>query len=295
MCSTLSGRAVARFASLHVDDGAERALEGAAAAGIEARHVADGALHEIVRQEGRGGDVAEARQVLHVVVERLQPAARGVLDDLIDMLLGFAGEDRDAKRLRLPNILGDLLQHRQAPGDVEAADHHLDARRAQRPGDIDRAGEFVGLHADDADQPEPAMRGDAAHQLLRHDAGVGLVDGNDVDRQIGAEHAALGGAVGQAEHRGKRIRRHGRAQPLHDVTVGVVMRRFDQDQLKAPCRAAFGVEHPSVPGRRCQAEGSSNGPLQAFRFRLDAYRPSRPRPPRIPPDGREDPFGSRYD
>ena len=105
------------------------------------------------------------------------------------MLLGFAGEDRDAERLRLSNILGNLLQHRQATGDVEAADHHLDAGLAQRPRDIDRAGEFVGLHADNADEPEPAMLGDAAHELPRHDAGVGLVDGNDVDRKIGAEHA----------------------------------------------------------------------------------------------------------
>ena len=112
--------------------------------------------------------------------------------------------------------------------------------------------------------PSPPLLGDAAHELSRHDAGVGLVDGDDVDRKIGAEHAALGGAVGQAEHRGKRVRRHGRAQPLHDVAVGVVMRRFDQDQLKAPCRRAFGVEHPSVPGRRCQAEGSSNGPRKPF-------------------------------
>jgi len=102
------------------------------------------------------------------------------------MLLGFAGEDRDAERLRLANVLGNLFQHGQAAGDVEAADHHLDAGFAQRARDVDRAGEFVGLHADNADQPEPAILGDAAHELFRHDARVGLVDGNDVDRKIGA-------------------------------------------------------------------------------------------------------------
>ena len=94
----------------------------------------------------------------------------------------------------------------------------------------------------------------------------------------GPSTLALGGAVGQAEDRGKRVRRHGRAQPLHDVAVVVVMRRLDQDQLKAPCRAAFGVEHPSVPGRRCQAEGSSNGPasLSLPTGRLPAFASSTP-------------------
>ena len=121
------------------------------------------------------------------------------------MLLGFAGEDRDAERLRPLDVVGDLLQHRQAARDVEAADHHLDAGFAQRPRDIHRAREFVRLHADDADEPEPAILGDAAHELLRHDARIGLIDGNDVDRKIRTKHLAFCRAVGQAEHRGKRI------------------------------------------------------------------------------------------
>ena len=61
--------AIARLPSLHVDDGAERALKRAAAAGIEASHVADRALDEICRQEGRRGDVADARQHFHMIIE----------------------------------------------------------------------------------------------------------------------------------------------------------------------------------------------------------------------------------
>ena len=38
------GAAIAGLAALHVDDGAERALERAAAAGVEARHQPGGAL-----------------------------------------------------------------------------------------------------------------------------------------------------------------------------------------------------------------------------------------------------------
>ena len=159
-----------------------------------------------------------------------------------------------------------------------------------------RAGEFVGLHADDADQPEPAMLGDAAHRAFRHDAGVGLVDGDDVDRQIGAEHAALGGAVGQAEHRGQRIRRHGRAQPLHDVAVGVVMRRFDQDQLKAPCRAAVCCRASLSPRKTISAERKLErlpASLSLPTGRLPAFASSTPENT-AGWTGRG-PFGSRHD
>ena len=51
-------RAAPRLAPLHIDDGAEGALERAAAAGIEARHVADGALTWLC---GRKGVIAPSR------------------------------------------------------------------------------------------------------------------------------------------------------------------------------------------------------------------------------------------
>ena len=116
---------------------------------------------------------------------------------------------------------------------MEAADHDLHAGRAQGPRDIDGAGEFVRLRADDADQADAAILGDAARDLARAHAGIGLVHGHDVDRQIGAEQLPLGRAERKAIDRGKRVRRHGRAQPLHDIAVIVVMRRLDQDELKA--------------------------------------------------------------
>ena len=47
------GAAAARLTALHVDDGAERALERAATPRIEARHVAQSAADMAVRQEGR--------------------------------------------------------------------------------------------------------------------------------------------------------------------------------------------------------------------------------------------------
>ena len=101
-------------------------------------------------------------------------------------------------------------------------------------------GEFVRLHADQADQAEAAVLGDAPRDLARAHAGIGLVDGHDVDRSR-ARAAAARRAERKAIDRGKRVRRHGRAQPLHDIAVVVVMRRLDRI-LKRPLR----FHHPPI-------------------------------------------------
>src|SRR6185437_5172440 len=92
------GRAAARLAALHVDDGAERALVGAAAAGVEARLGAAGALDALARQK-RDWRAFETGKVVHVIVERLERAGIGVAQYLVEAALGLAGIDRQAHRL----------------------------------------------------------------------------------------------------------------------------------------------------------------------------------------------------
>ena len=79
---------------------------------------------------------------------------------------GFAGEQADAHVERRLQVGLQLRQHGEAAGDVEAADDHRDAGRAQRPGDIERARKLVRLHADEPDQAEavvaPEVRDDVA-------------------------------------------------------------------------------------------------------------------------------------
>ena len=58
------GAAAARFAALHVDDGAERALERAAAAGVEAGDVADGLAHRIAGQKRRTVSSSAGRSLM---------------------------------------------------------------------------------------------------------------------------------------------------------------------------------------------------------------------------------------
>ncbi len=66
------GVAPARFAALHIDDRAKAALERAAAPGIERADRLAIAAHDIERQK-RGYLLLQPGQIVHVVVDRLQP------------------------------------------------------------------------------------------------------------------------------------------------------------------------------------------------------------------------------
>ena len=95
------GGAEAALAALHVDDGAERALIGAAAAEVDRRIMARRAREMFARQDRRRL-AFERGQLVHEIVERLQRAVPGVEQHFVEpMLLRFAGEQRNAERLRL--------------------------------------------------------------------------------------------------------------------------------------------------------------------------------------------------
>ena len=141
------GGAVARLAALHVDDRAEAALERAAAAGVETGDASR--MSRARRRRGRNGMgcASQARQVVHVIVERLQPAARGRRAAARPAALRPR-----RRRAQMPSVqrlaeLGrQLRQHREAAADVEAADDDLDARRDGTAG-ADRARAGTGWSA----------------------------------------------------------------------------------------------------------------------------------------------------
>ena len=146
------------------------------------------------------------------------------------MLFRFAGEQRDAHRLRGRQLFRHLRQHRDAARDMEAADAHLQARGAKLAREVNRPRILVRLRPDDADERPPALPLEVANDAARHDAAVGFVVGLDVDPDAGAQHLALPRILRQAEHAGKRIGRHDGAEPLDRIAVVVVMGRLDEDE-----------------------------------------------------------------
>ena len=247
------GAAEAALAALHVDDGAERALERAAAAEIEARTAAFVARERRGRQAGRRRPF-QARQVVHVIVERLQRAVPGIAQhDVEPALLGFAAENRDAHVHGRLDLSGDHRQHRQAARHMEAAQRHRQACLDELAGEIDGARELVALHADQADQRLAAAAPDVGDDAVRPDSDIGLVQRLDDDIDVRPQNLASPAILPQAVEGGQGIRRDMRLQPRDRVAVIVVMRRFDQHQLEDRLLGLHVTRHvcaPSVRERR---------------------------------------------
>jgi hypothetical protein len=208
------------------DDGAERALERTAAAGIEARHALD-CLPQMLGGKNRRRRRFESGQVFQVVVDRLQRAVRRVGEDFIHPPFQFAGEQADAHIDRNLQVGLQAGQHGEASGYMEPADHHRKAGRAKPPGDVERPRVLVRLHADKSHQSEIPMTPKLRQQALDSDARVNLVDNRNVDLGVGAKHVPARGVARQTVQDGKRIGRDEGARPLDDVSVIVVVGRLN--------------------------------------------------------------------
>ncbi len=223
-------RPVARLAALHVDDGAERALERAAAPGIEARIVAGDARDDPARQD-RQGRGRHLRHVGEVIVDRLRGSLVDVAHQRGEAAFAFAGEQRDAEIERLLQVSGQCGQHRDAARDMEPADHDRYSGGAELAREIERARILVRLHADQPDETA-AGRSDLRDCALDVDDGVALVKRVDLDIDIGPEHALGGAPREQAVNAREAVGGNGGTPPLDDVAVGIVMRRLDQNDLE---------------------------------------------------------------
>ena len=191
------------------------------------------------RRDQRDRRAGEVGEVGHVVVERLERALRRVDQHFIQTSFRFAGEDGDAHLARAVEIGIFALQHAEDARSVEAADGDLDAARAQRTGDVERARELVRLHADQHDHPA-AGRLDHPRQRFRPHALIGLIVGVNLHLHVVAEDLALVAVARQAVKRGEGVRGNGGAVPLDDVAVVVVVRRLDQQQAEAAAHLRVG-------------------------------------------------------
>ena len=243
------GGPVARLAPLDVDDRAEGAEERTAPARVEARDHAERPADLFARQVG-GCRSVEARQVVEEIVDRLQRSRGGVGEHVGEAPLRLPGEQGDSEVERLFQRIRRLGQHGEATRDVEAADADRNARRAQGTRDVHDARKLVRLHADETDEPPSARLGDLVGDAVGPDAGIGLVNGKDLDVHVG-ERPGFDGGVRDAVKAGERVGRQGRPEPLDDVAVVVVVRRLDQKEQEPA--AVGGVRHGVVSSK----DGSS--------------------------------------
>ena len=128
---------------------------------------------------------------------------------------------------------------------MESANDHRHARRPQSPRAVHRAGKLVRLHADEADHAKAAIVLNLAGDVVRPDAGIGLVDREDLDRDVLAKDLIFHAFLSNAEQAGERIGRQRRLPPLDDVALVVVMRRLDKEKQKTS--ACGDIRHVSAP------------------------------------------------
>ena len=81
--------------------------------------------------------------------------------------------------------------------------------------------------------PKAIARPEAREQARHIDARVGLVDHFDVDLDIGTEHLPLGAIGCDAVNSGQSIGGDQRPPPADHISIVVVMRGLDKNELKA--------------------------------------------------------------
>ena len=233
-------RAIARLAALHVDDGAERALERAAAPGIEAGVAPVHPRHHVARQDRQRGG-RHLGHVGEIVVGRFRGSGGDVAQQVGHAAFAFAGEQRHAEVEGFLKVRRKLGQHRDAARDMEPADDDRQSGGAELTREVEGARVLIRLHANEADETR-AGGADFSDRALDVDDGVAFVVGIDLDRDVRTEHARIGAFRQQAVNARKAVRRDRGTPPLDDVAVCVVVRRLDQNDLEdLPCHARAGT------------------------------------------------------
>ena len=88
---------------------------------------------------------------------------------------------------------------------MESTDDDGHASRPQRPRTVHHSRKLVRLHADEAHHAETAIVLNLASDFVRLNAGIGLVDGEDLDVHVLAKDLFFHAFLRDAEQAGERI------------------------------------------------------------------------------------------
>src|SRR5271165_5697243 len=133
----------------------------------------------------------------------------------LEMLFRLAGKEDDPEIDRLFKFGRQLLQHRHAAADMEAADGDRDALCAKLARDRHGARKLVGLDPGQTDEARVPGLIDAPCYTLDRDLDVHLVVGVDLDRDVFAERLAAGAVCRDGVDASHRIRWNPGSPPLN--------------------------------------------------------------------------------
>ena len=236
------------LAALNVDDGAEGAFKRAATAAIEGAKIGGDELAEIFPANGGDRLGVEVGLLVQEIVERLQAAVNGIVQQVAPGFFDFPFHDGNARIQELLYIGRNVREKGEVAADVEAADQNGKAGAPKGMSKIASAWELIGLHADEADDglgEAPAL------------GTADAFDGNLVDRFIeqvdldvpGVAQALLPDNIfrqpGQA---GERVARKNAAKVAHHITVIIILGRLDEIEVKSFAHFA-GPSRDQIRGR----------------------------------------------
>ena len=150
----------------------------------------------------------------------------------IESAFSLARKQRDPEIHRFTQICRQVRQHREAPAHVESADANRDAGCAQRTGDVHGARKLISLDTHQTDERAAPTCANLTNHPVGANPRVRFIPGGDHDLDGIAERTPIGAVPGQPVHRRQRIGRNGRARPLDNVAVVIVVRRLDEKELE---------------------------------------------------------------
>src|SRR5262249_19111122 len=143
----------------------------------------------------------------------------------------LAGDRRDTLTKKLLNVGLLLAQHRDCAARVEAADHNVDAVRAELSREVERARELVRLDADETHEKLRARAAAPADDFIYRKSLGGFIVGDDLDVDV-AQRAAPLNVVREAVKNVQRVAWQNAFPEADHIAVVVVLGRLDQDDAK---------------------------------------------------------------
>jgi hypothetical protein len=136
-------------ASLHVNDGAERAVEGTSTTASDGAEVGGDELAEVALVDEGARSIGEIREIIDEPINGLEATLSGVTKQVRPAVFDLAGDDAHAGVNEILNLRRNLGEQREGAAHVEAADEDGHSFAPQRQSDVRRTTELVRLHSDE--------------------------------------------------------------------------------------------------------------------------------------------------
>ena len=212
-------------------------------------------MNNVGREKGNDATF-QSRQIIHEIVQWSHLAPIRLLQQGVEPTLQFAGKERNAQIHGLLQIRGNAGQHRQTSAYVETTDADLYVLRSELAREVHGPGKLVGLYSHECNEAVPTRFMNHLSKFVGTDPIMGFIKGLQTKLDVFPQDLPLGAVERQAVQDRQAIRRHRRTHPLNYISINVVMRRLNENEMKHPLFSQIGP--PCTYGQRMRTECKFN-------------------------------------